>query len=417
MAGDLIYAFRVMRLPLLDAGGNAIGRLDDVVVIPGRDGGAPRVLGFVATSQRRRIFVNAGRVGSLDADGARLRSWDVDLNPFKPRPGEILLGRDILDARVGDETVSDVALRPGGDGRQTWWEISKVRLARRTALRRRPSYRLLDHDELPQLFSSGDGGEMAAEAARLRDMHPSDVAAAVRALPLASRAQLAAAMDDERLADLLEELPESEQLRMIEGLDLERLISVLEEMEYDDLADLLAEMPGEQRTRILDAMDDEDADVMRRLLSYDEGTAGSLMTPEIIVLGPTATVAEALAEIRDPDWLVSIAAQVFVVQPPYKPPTGTYLGVVHFQRLLREPPSTELGRCLEQEPTITPELSEREVAERLASYNMLAVGVTDDAGRLLGAITVDDVLDRTLPTGWRQRRRVTQQAATPGERR
>ena len=159
---------------------------------------------------------------------------------------------------------------------------------------------------------------------------------------------------------------------------------------------------------------DEDADVMRRLLSYDEGTAGSLMTPEIIVFGPTATVAEALAEIRDPDWLVSIAAQVFVVQPPYKPPTGTYLGVVHFQRLLREPPSTELGRCLEQEPTITPDLSEREVAERLASYNMLAVGVTDEANRLLGAITVDDVLDRTLPTGWRQRRRVSHHAGGGG---
>ena len=151
---------------------------------------------------------------------------------------------------------------------------------------------------------------MAAEAARLRDMHPSDVAGVVRALPLTQRKQLAEAMDDERLADLLEELPEAEQLRIIEGLDIERLVSVLEEMEYDDLADLLAEMPGEQRTRVLEAMDDEDADVMRRLLSYEEGTAGSLMTPDIVILGPTTTVAEALAEIRDPDWLSSIAAQV-----------------------------------------------------------------------------------------------------------
>jgi CBS domain-containing protein len=415
MAGDLIYAFRVMRLPLLDAGGSPIGRLEDIVVIPPQAGAAPRVLGFVALSQRRRIFVNVGRIGTLDSDGARLRSWDVDLNPFKPRSGEVLIGRDLIDSRVGDETVSDVALEPGGDGRQTWWQISKVRLARRTALRRRPSYRLLDYDEVPGLFRSTAGSEIAAEAARLRDMHPSDVAAVVRSLPLTQRKQLAAVMDDERLADLLEELPESEQLRIIEGLDLERLTSVLEEMEYDDAADLLAEMPGEQRTRILDAMDDEDADVMRRLLAYDEGTAGSLMTPDIIVLGPTATVAEALAQVRDPEWLVSIAAQVFVVQPPYKAPTGTYLGVVHFQRLLREPPSMELGRCLEQEPTISPDMSEREVAERLASYNLLAVGVCDDAGRLLGAITVDDVLDRTLPAGWRQRRRVsahpTQQGA------
>jgi CBS domain-containing protein len=406
MAGELIYAFRIMRLPLLDAGSAVIGRIDDIVVIPGSRGGNPRVLGFVATSQRRRIFVNANRVHSLDSDGARLRSWDVDLNPFKPRAGETLVGRDIIDRKVGDETVSDVALRSANDGKQNYWELVKVRLARRSLMRRRPSYRLIDIDDLPQLFATIAGGEMAAEAARLRDMHPSDVASVVRALPLTQRKQLAEAMDDERLADLLEELPEAEQLRIIEGLDIERLVGVLEEMEYDDLADLLAEMPGEQRTRVLDAMDEEDADVMRRLLSYDEGTAGSLMTPEIIVMGSTATVAEALAEIRDPEWLVSIAAQVFVVQAPYKPPTGQYLGVVHFQRLLREPPAMELGRCVEQEPTITPDILEREVAERLASYNLLSIGVCDEAGRLLGAITVDDVLDRTLPTGWRQRRRV-----------
>ena len=146
---------------------------------------------------------------------------------------------------------------------------------------------------------------------------------------------------------------------MIEGLDLERLLSVLEEMEVDDLADLLAEMPGEQRTQLLSAMDVEDADVLRRLLSYEEGTAGSLMTPDIIILGPHATVAEALAEVRDPDWLVSIAAQVFVTNAPFVAPTGTYLGVVHFQRLLREPPSMDLGRCLEEEPTVPPDMPER----------------------------------------------------------
>ncbi len=405
MAGELIYAFRIMRLPLLDAGGSPIGKVDDIVVAPPVQGRQPRVLGFVATSQRRRIFVNAGRLSALDADGARLRSWDVDLNPFKPRVGEVLIGRDLIDKKVGDETVSDVALRSMGDARSQWWEPAKIRLAKRSTIRRRPSYRLVDFDDVPQLFASFAGAEVAAEVARLRDMHASDVATAVRQMPLERRKQLAAAMDDDRLADMLEELPEAEQLRIIEGLDTERLVNVLEEMEFDDLADLLAEMPGEQRTRVLEAMDDDDAETMRRLLSYSEGTAGHLLTPEIVILGPTSTVAEALAQVRDPDWLVSIAAQVFVVRPPFKPPTGTYLGVVHFQRLLREPPMAELTTCLVKEPTISPNMPEREVAERLASYNMLAVGVTDDAGRLLGAITVDDVLDRALPRDWRLRRR------------
>ena len=395
MAGDLIYAFRVMRLPLLDAGGATIGRLEDVVVVSGRTASAPRVLGFVASSQRRRIFVNANRVATLDNSGARLRSWDVDFHPFKAKEGERLLRTHVIDQKVGDEVVSDVALRAREDGRSGGWEVAKIRLARRNALRRRPTYRLVDWNAVPALFAATT--EAAAEAARLRDMHPSDVAGVVRALPLLQRRQLAEAMDDERLADLLEELPEAEQLRLIEGLDMERLLNVLDEMEYDDLADLLAEMPGEQRTRILDEMDEDEAAVMRQLLSYQPGTAGALMTPDVIVLGPNATVAEALAHVRNPEWLVSIAAQVFVTNPPFRAPTGRYLGVVHIQRLLREPPSMELGRCLEHEATITPEATDREVAEMLASYNMMAMGVCDAAGRLLGAITVDDVLPRCDP--------------------
>ena len=197
MAGELLYAFRIMRLPLLDAGGAAIGRVDDIVVIPGRLGAAPRVSGFVATSQRRRIFVNIGRVGTLDADGARLRSWDVDFHPFKPRSGEMLVGRDLIDRKMGDETISDIAVRPVSDGKQQWYEIAKVRLAKRTVMRRRPSYRLVDIDELPTLFAPSAANEMAAEAARLRDMHPSDVAGVVRQLPITQRRQLAAAMDDD----------------------------------------------------------------------------------------------------------------------------------------------------------------------------------------------------------------------------
>jgi CBS domain-containing protein len=402
MAGDLIYAFRVMRLPLLDAGGATIGRITDIVATtPARAGDAPRVVGFVAESARRRIFVNANRLSELGSDGARLRSWDVDLNPFKPRPGEILVGADIIDTKIGDETVSDVGIRTAEDARGPSWELAKLRLARRNPLRRRNSYRLVDIDEVPGL--SQPVSAMAAEAARLRDLHPSEVAAVVRAMPLAQRRQLAAAMDDERLADVLEELPEAEQVRLLEDLDLERLVSVLEEMEYDDLADLLGVMSGEQRLQILAAMDEEDADVLRRLLSYEEATAGGMMTPEIIVLGPTATVADALAEIRRPDWVVSIAAQVFVCHPPFRPPTGKLLGTAHVQRLLREPPAMELRHIVSDDPTVTPDATDRDVAELLASYDMLAVAVCDDAGRLLGAVTVDDVLDRQLGSGWRSR--------------
>jgi hypothetical protein len=346
-----IWAFRVIGLALLDADGGAIGRIEDIVCIPSSGDEPPQVVGFVASSQRRRIFVGAGSVAAIENDGVRLRSTLVDVKPFKSRPGELLVRKHMLDLRIGMELLSDVSLRKLTDGSGDW-TLVRAMLTSRAGLRRRRTSRIVDWGEIASSFTTAN--PMAAEAARLRDLDPFDVAARVRNLPLHQRRLLAEAMEDESLADLLEELPEAEQLRLIEGLDLERVVDVLDEMEWDDAADLLAEMPGEQRDRVLDAMDHEDADVYRRLLSYGEGTAGSLLTPDAVILGPTATVAEALARVRDEEVPVPLATQVFVVQPPFVPPTGMYLGVVHIQRMLREPPGTELSRCLELEPSITP---------------------------------------------------------------
>src|SRR4029079_17634938 len=411
MAGEVIYAFRVVRLPLLDAGGSEIGKIVDIVVVPGRPGTAPRVVGFVASSQHRRIFVNSARVAGVDNDGVRLRSWDVDLHPFKRRPGEKLIAAEVIDRTVRGETVSDIGLREVEDGRVRRWEVATVRLAHRNSLRRRSNFRLAEWSEVPELWAAPN--EAAAEAARLRDMHPSDVAGVVRALPLSQRRQLAAAMDDDRLADLLEELPEEEQLRLIEGLDLDRVVDVLDEMEYDDLADLLHEMPAHQRTAILEAMDDDEAEVVSRLLSYEEGTAGGMLTPEIIILSPDDNVAAALAQLRDPDWTPSIASQVYICHAPMRPPTGRFLRVVVMQRLLREPPAMELSRCTEEVSSVRPDTPDREVFEEFASYDMLALPVLDEAGRLLGAVTVDDVVDRMLGSGWRQRSRRRRDATRP----
>ena len=403
MAGELIWAFRVMRLPLRDAGGAHIGRVQDIVAVPGRPGDPPRVTGFVAESQRRRIFVNANRLADLGGHGLRLRSWDVDLNPFKSRPGEVLVGRDVIDHKVGEETVSDVALHPVADKSGPAWEIAKVRLARRNLLRRKPSYRLVDVDEVGGLFPPISA--VAAEAARLRDLHPSEVAGVVRGLP--ARPAPPARRGDGRRAP---RRPARGAART--GADPShrgpRPRPPHRRARRDGVRRPRRPARRDVRRgarRILEAMDADDADVVRRLLSYEEATAGGMMTPELIVLGPTATVADALAQIREPDWVVSIAAQVFVCHPPFKAPTGKFLGTAHMQRLLREQPSTELRHCVSTDPVVAPDTSDVDVAELLASYDMLAVAVCDKAGSLLGAVTVDDVLDRQLGVGWRQRHR------------
>jgi Mg/Co/Ni transporter MgtE len=176
-------------------------------------------------------------------------------------------------------------------------------------------------------------------------------------------------------------------------------------MEPDDAADLLGELPEDERTEILAAMDDEEATPLRRLLTYAKSTAGGLMTSDPVILASGSTVADALAAVRDPDLEVALAAQVFLVEQPTSTPTGRFLGVIGFQRLLREPPWTALDDCVDDMEFIAPDQPDDEVAARLAAYDLVAIAVCDQARRLVGAVTVDDVIDHMLPSTWRRARR------------
>ena len=216
------------------------------------------------------------------------------------------------------------------------------------------------------------------------------------------RIELAAALDDEKLADVLEELPEDDRIEILASLEGERAADVLEEMDPDDAADLLSELPPETAEALLSLVEPEDAEDLRRLLTYDDYTAGGMMTPEPVILPPDATVAEALARVRDSDLSPSLAAQVYVVRAPFETPTGKYLGVAHFQRLLREPPSTLVSGVLDSalEP-IGPDAPLSQVSRYFATYNLVALPVVDENDHLLGAVTVDDVIDHMLPANWR----------------
>ncbi|HEX3623710.1 MAG TPA: CBS domain-containing protein [Acidimicrobiales bacterium] len=400
MAEPVLFVSRILRLPLLDVDGETIGRVGDLVLGPAVRDQGPLLLGLVAVVNRRRIFVAATRVADIAASGVRLRTQAVDLKPFRPRAAELLATRLLDHPAPGGQVVVDVGLAPS-TGPARSWHATVVALGRAGALRRAKPSRVVPWNEIPGLFDTGDVGR---EVETLRALHPSDRARAVTKLTPDRRSELAAALADEDLADMLEELPESEQVRIITELATARAAHVLEEMEPDDAADLLAELTREHRSRLLEAMLPEEADPLRRLLVFDDHSAGGLMTPEPLVLPPEATVAEALARLRAEDVPAAIATSVFVVQPPTQTPTGPYLGMVTFQRLLREAPGELLGRVADGTPVaIAPDLAEIEVAARLAAYDLLALPVCDADGRLLGAVTVDDVLDRTLPVGWRSR--------------
>jgi Mg/Co/Ni transporter MgtE len=344
------------------------------------------------------VFVGIGRVGEIGSDGARLRRGSVNMRQFALREGERLLAGELIGKRFKGARVVDIGLTeaPDHDG----WEVTTVALAGRRVpgLRRAPD--IIDWSEAGELFASER--PVDRQAAELGGLHPAEMAGAIRRLPLSRRRVLAAELEDDRFADLLEEMSEDEQVRLIEGLGIDRLARVLDEMDADDAADLLAEFPAGRQAELLHAMAPEEAEPVRRLLTYRPDTAGGLMTPEPVILAPDTTVAEALARVRDPNLPVPLAAAVFVCRPPLETPTGRYIGNVGIQRLLREAPSKPLGRCIDEDVEPVEEgMSDREVAVQLAAYDVVTLAVIDETHRLVGAVTIDDVLDRLLPADWR----------------
>jgi len=396
-----VFTARLTGRPLLDSDGLAIGRVRDVVIWPVAGAEPPRALGVVVSMRRRTIFVPFGRIREVSVEGAQLLGGTVDLDPFSERTGEILAS-SLYGRRTAIGTVADVAIAHRELARNRW-QVTALAISKGSRIiggLRGHGPEIVPWQDCRELF---EPGPLAESLASLREMAPADLATAFETLPQARRSQLAAALEDEELADLLEELPEQDQIRLLNSLgDIERSADVVEEMQPDDAADLLGEMPPEQRERLLTAMQAVQAADLRRLLRYDKATAGGLMTSQPLVFAPDVAVAEVLARVRDRDLPAILAAQVYVCEPPMLTPTGRYLGSVGFQRLLRRAPSIPIGECIEARVYVRPDLPERELAARLAAYNLIGVAVCDSVGRLVGAVTVDDVLDRLLPVGWRR---------------
>lgn len=407
--GTRVFVARLAGTKVFDPLGDEVGRVRDVVVLV-RLKGAPRAVGLVVeVPGRRRVFLPLTRVTSIDA-GQVISTGLVNMRRFEQRASETLVVGELLDRTVeladgsGSARVEDVAMEQQRSGD---WLVAKVFVRRadhRSGLLRRRGETLL----VPVEQVRGLGRATADQGAELllaqyEDMKAADLADVLHELGLTRRLEVASALDDERLADVLEELPEDDQVAILRALELPRAADVLEAMQPDDAADLLGELPQEQAAQLLELMEPEEAKDVRRLLAYEDNTAGGLMTTEPVILGPETSIAAALAHVRRQDLNPALASLVFVARPPLETPTGRFIGVVHLQRMLREAPHEAIGQIVDTdlEPVAvdTPLLS---VTRQLATYNLLALPVVDEQRRLLGAVSVDDVLDHLLPEDWRE---------------
>jgi Mg/Co/Ni transporter MgtE len=406
-----IYLARLAGIAVFDPNGDQLGRVRDAVLRLRTGEQPPRVTGLIVEVQgRRRIFVPLGRVNAFDPDAVLLNTGTVSLKRFEQRGGELLALGDLLDRHVtiaesGKEAVLvDAAME---QSRTKEWLIAKVAVRELTGgrlTRRRGHLHQLDWEEVRGAVGEQHKQGAANLLAVFEQLRAADLANVIQDLSGKRRFEVAAALDDERLADVLEELPEDDQVAILNSLESERAADVLEAMNPDDAADLLGELPEHEQERLLNLMEPDEAEPVRRLLDYSEDTAGGLMTTEPVILPPDATVAHALAKVRDPDISPALAAQVYVCRSPTATPTGRFLGVAHIQRLLREPPSELISAVIDTDiDPLEADTPLSEVTRTLATYNLVAVPVVDENNRLIGAVTVDDVLDHLLPNDWRDR--------------
>jgi flagellar motility protein MotE (MotC chaperone)/sporulation protein YlmC with PRC-barrel domain len=401
-----IFLSRIVGQAVFDPAGDQVGKLRDVVVAVRSATQRPRVLGIVVeVLGRRRVFLPITRVTSLGS-GQIITTGVLNVRRFEQRSTETLAIHQLLDRTVTlpdgtPGTVYDLAMEQ--DPRRDWYISTLAVQAAGKRFGRRGPQQVLEWDEVKGLTGAETTQGATHLLATMDEMRAADVANALRDLPPKRRMEVVSELDDERLADVLEELPEKYQVEILGVLDPDRAVDVLTEMDPDDAADLLGELPPATAEQLLTQMEPEDAEDVRRLLSYEERTAGGMMTTEPVVLPADATIAEALARVRNADLIPALASMVYVCRPPLETPTGKFLGIVHFQALLREPPSTLVGAIVDNDiDWPRPTASLQHVANLLAAYNMVALPVVDENSHLLGAVTIDDVLDHLLPEGWRE---------------
>lgn len=406
MSTSRVFVGRLAGRGVFDPAGDRIGKLRDILVVY-RAQSAPRVVGLIVEIPgKRRVFVSIGRVTSM-ASGQIITTGLINVRRFEQRGGETrvlaeMIGQEVRLTDGGRRAkIEDVAIDRAKSGE---WIVSQlfVRLPRPAAPFAKGDSRTVRWSEVQLSRDSSTPRSAELLIQTLVDLKPADLAQALLELPDARMIEVVAELPDDRVADALEEMTENDQLALLAQLPRSRAADVLDQMEPDDAADLISALPAAQGEQLLDLMEDEEEQAVRRLLEYAANTAGGLMSPSAIVLSAESSVAEGLAMIRRSEVPVAMASAVYVTHPPYEMPTGEYLGMAHFQRMLRFPPHERLSALVDTELEAVPvHASTEEVARRLASYDMVALPVVNEQQQLVGVVTVDDVLDHLLPDDWR----------------
>jgi magnesium transporter len=411
----MLFLSQVIGKPVLDRHGGAFGKVRDLIVALGEQ--YPPVTGLVIrVTGGREIFLPWSDVEDFDETGARLHTSSIDITVFQQRPNEIRLYLDLLDKQIVDVEgrkivrVNDIQLAPvRGRLRLVAVDVGLTGILRRLGLSgpgerlaralRLPIENYIEWEEVDPVESSVSSLKLRVPHAALATLHPADVAHIVEQLAPRDRTGILTSLDDERAADVIEELSAEDQVDVLEALPPETAADILEEMGPDDAADLLADLSEERKTELLGLMEPEEASDVRELLTYGEETAGGLMTKDFITVSPTDTAQGVIDRLRELQPDANHTYYLYVTDAD-----GMLMGTITLRGLIIADPDTRVSEFTRPEPiSVTVDTDADEVARAIARYNLLALPVVDEEGRVQGVVTVDDAMERALGEGWRKR--------------
>lgn len=407
----MLYLSQVLGRPIRDLEGESVATVKDVITRLG-ESDHPEVIGLVARYRRRDFFVSRWRITEISEAGVRLNSDVLNLRPFERREGEVLLARNVLDKQLIDVDgkrvvrVNDVQLiEVAGAWRITGADVSLQGLWRRLApagfMGTRTPVEVINWSDVGYLATDEATVRLKSARGKLARLHPVEIARLAEALSYQHGSEVVESLDDETAAETLEEMPAAQQARIIGDMDEERAADILEWMSPDEAADVLGDLPEEKAEELLGLMEGEEQADVAELLPYEDDTAGGLMTTEFVTLPHELTVGAALARLREMAETPNMIYYLYVVEAEE---SWKLIGVIALRSLILADQTAPLADVMRTEFQVAhPGEPAKDVAQRIAEYNLLALPVVDQAGDILGIITVDDAMELLLPKNWRQR--------------
>jgi len=411
MGLEVVHLSNVIRRPLVDGAGDRLGRVQDLIARVG-DAPHPPLVGLVVKVEGRELFVPIGNVSNFEPGRVRFDGRRVDLRRFERRPGELLLGQDLLARHlinfVGGRLVRANEIEFAKvDGT---WEVIGVDPSSRPALRRLLPSRLrwqtnkgsiVDWASMEPFVAHVPSARLRIPYRKLKKLHPAQIADLVEAASHEEGEEIIEAVGEDREleADVFEELDTGHQLEFVQARSDAEAARLLASMAPDDAADLITEVDQERRLPILNLLPEPQQRKVRSLLSYNPETAGGLMTPDFLCLPATSPVSEVLDAIRQSTAPHEAIHVVFVAGDD-----GQVIGSATAIRLIQADPAATLGAvAVADPPHVHADWDLGATVRKMSDFNLTVAPVMDDEhSTILGVVTVDDVLELLLPTGWRR---------------